>query len=93
MSHTDAAVIEPAGLCGRCLHSRRATGRDPRRDSVNPEQQLTAPLAVGGQPGGQVGQALEDELPCWCGSWLVSDGHLKHLIAIHLPHNLPHRSL
>jgi hypothetical protein len=32
------------------------------------------------------------ELPS-CGSWLVSDGHLKHLIAIHLPHNLPHRSL
>lgn len=60
---------------------------------MNPEQPITAPLAVGGQPGDQVGRALEFELLYWCGSRLVSDGHLKHLIAIHLSHNLPHRSL
>ena len=35
MTHTYAVVIEPAGLCGRCLHPRRGTGRDPRRDSVS----------------------------------------------------------
>ena len=36
LDNTDAVVMEAAGLCGRSLHSRRGTGRDPRRDSVSP---------------------------------------------------------
>ena len=54
MTHTYAVVIEPAGLCGRCLQQLGGDGERVR--------------GVGDQPGGQVVRALEVEQGHSCGS-------------------------